>query len=164
MEVWDAYYEDGSKADTTLVRGKNIPEGLFHIIVETLIRHSDGTFLLMRRDLNKSSNPGLYEGSAGGSVLQGETVENGARREVEEETGLIINKLIPIYRFTYPKRNAITQGFITNVSGDKDNIKLQQGETIGYKWINLEDLKKFISTELYNQDHRPRLLTYLNKL
>lgn len=32
MEVWDAYYEDGSLAGCDLVRGEKIPDGLFHLV------------------------------------------------------------------------------------------------------------------------------------
>lgn len=47
MELWDAYYADGSHAGRDLIRGEPIPEGLYHLVAEVTLRHADGTFLLM---------------------------------------------------------------------------------------------------------------------
>ncbi len=88
MEIWDAYKKDGSLAGCDLYRGKSIPEGLFHIVSEVLVRHIDGTYLLMQRDWNKKGYPGLFDASARGSILKGETPYQGAVRELKEETGI----------------------------------------------------------------------------
>ncbi|HZJ89741.1 MAG TPA: NUDIX hydrolase [Bacilli bacterium] len=164
MEIWDAYYADKTLANKTLIRGEKIPHGLFHIIVETLVQHKDGTYLVMQRDYNKSSNPGLYEGSAGGSVLSGESAVKGALREVKEETGITPTSVAPIYEFIYEKEGAITLGFITIVDCKKECIKYQKGETIAHKWLTLAELKMFVDSKEYNQSHAKRLKTYLNTL
>ena len=164
MEIWDAYYADRTLANKTLIRGQKIPLGLFHIIVETLVQHKDGTYLVMQRDDNKSSNPGLYEGSAGGSVLSGETVAEGAIREVKEETGLNAKSVSPIYEFIYEEEGAITLGFVTIVDCEKECIKYQKGETIAHKWLTLDELKMFVDSKAYNGSHAKRLKTYLNTL
>ena len=91
MELWDAYDCNFKKIDgMTLVRGEesSIPEGVYHIVVLILVRHIDGQYLLMRRSPDKPY-PLYWEATAGGSVLQGETVFEGALREVREETGII---------------------------------------------------------------------------
>ncbi len=50
MELWDAYDGNFSKIDgMTLVRGNEIPDGVFHLVSEIIVRHSDGTYLLMQR-------------------------------------------------------------------------------------------------------------------
>lgn len=67
-------------------KGDKLPPGHFHIIVETLVKHTDGTYLVMQRSFTKEEAPGRYEGSAGGSVLAGETKTEAAIREVLEET------------------------------------------------------------------------------
>ena len=42
MEIWDAYLRDGTKAGVDLVRGEPIPEGLYHLVSDVLVRHRDG--------------------------------------------------------------------------------------------------------------------------
>ena len=55
MELWDGYCLDGTLADHDLVRGEPIPQGLYHLVCEILVRHIDGHYLLMQRD-PKSEN------------------------------------------------------------------------------------------------------------
>ena len=66
MELWYAYREEGTLADCNLVRGEVIPDGLFLLVSEIIVRHEDVMFLLMQRDLIKPNFPGLYVASAGG--------------------------------------------------------------------------------------------------
>ena len=69
MEKWDAYDKNLNKiSDVTLIRGQEIPEGMYHLVSEIIVKHSDGTYLLMQRDKRKNLG-GLWEASAGGSAL-----------------------------------------------------------------------------------------------
>lgn len=48
MERWDAYDRHFQKVEgVTLIRGEPIPEGLYHLVCDILVRHRDGTYLLM---------------------------------------------------------------------------------------------------------------------
>lgn len=54
MELWDAYDRDFKKIQgVTLVRGEVIPEGFFHLVCEIIVRHIDGSYLIMQRDKRK---------------------------------------------------------------------------------------------------------------
>ena len=53
MEIWDGYNPDGTLAGIDLVRGEPIPEGIYFMTVEILVRHTDGDYLLMQRDHTK---------------------------------------------------------------------------------------------------------------
>ena len=54
MEVWDAYDKDFSKiSNVTLIREKPIPDGLFHLVCDIIVKHNDGSYLLMQRDKRK---------------------------------------------------------------------------------------------------------------
>ena len=73
MERWDAYDRNFRKVEgVTLIRGEPIPEGLCHLVCDVLVRHCDGTYLLMQRDRRKHYG-GMWEATAGGSALQNET-------------------------------------------------------------------------------------------
>ena len=46
--------KDFNKIDNvTLVRGENIPDGMYHLVGEIIVKHKDGTYLLMQRDYKK---------------------------------------------------------------------------------------------------------------
>lgn len=164
MEIWDAYYEDETLAGVDLIRGQVIPEGLLHIVSEILVCHEDGDYLLMQRDFKKETYPGMYEASAGGSVLKGETPLQGALRELEEETGIQKDSLTQIYRKINGKKDAIHYGYLCMVRGDKDRIRLQEGETVSYRWLPREEFLKFADSEEFVPNGRERLSEYLESI
>ena len=49
-ELWDAYGAGLTPiAGRTLTRGEQIPEGVFHLVSDVIVRHADGSWLLMQR-------------------------------------------------------------------------------------------------------------------
>lgn len=142
MELWDAYLEDGSLAGRDLTRGQPVPKGLYHLVCCVLVRHADGTFLLMKRAAGKETWPGMYEASAGGSALKGETGEQAARRELYEETGIRAQRLTKLYARKGP--HTLYEGFLCEVDGAKDEIVLQPGETEGYRWAARDELLQML--------------------
>ena len=133
-EIWDAFYADGKLAGQDIVRGEPIPHGLYHLVVAIIVQHTDGSLLLMQRDLNKPSYPGYYECSAGGAAQKGETPEQAAVRELYEETGICAEKLTEIYRSRNHAGQALHYTYYCRTDCPKDSILLQEGETIGYLW------------------------------
>ena len=141
-EIWDAYLSNGEKAGKVLVRGELIPEGLYHLVVDVAIRHVDGDFLLMKRSQNKATDPGLYELSAGGSALKGESPFDAAKRELFEETGIVLDKFEVVNNFVHEKHKAIYYEFYGITDWDKNSILCQEGETEGFAWASEEDVKQ----------------------
>ena len=134
MELWDAYDQSENKLGFTLVRGESIPEGAFHLVCNILVRHENGKFLLMRRDLRKEGYPGMYELSAGGSALCGETPEVCAHRELLEETGIDCPRITELAKRS--NSETLYHDYYAITDCDPDSIRLQEGETIGYLWAD----------------------------
>ena len=142
MEMWDLYDEQGRKTGETWERSRvsEIPEGRYHIVCDILIRHGDGEYLLTQRDPDKEPFPGCLEASAGGSALAGETPEEAARREMKEETGLEAEHMELIGTTRRPKSRSMVYAYLAEVSGNKDAVRLQEGETVDYRWVDLPTL------------------------
>ncbi len=139
MEFWDAYNEFYQPVPgKTLIRGEPIPEGCCHLVCDVLIRHRDGTYLLMQRDPAKHLG-GLWEASAGGSVLKGETAAQGAMREAREETG-ITGKFAELGTVVDMPRRTIYVQFLCETNLPKTAVTLQAGETVDYRWVTKEEL------------------------
>ena len=134
MEIWDAYDKDGNKIGMDLIRGEDIPAGLYHMVCEVLVRHTDGDFLLMRRDPRKPSFPGLFEATAGGSAVKGEDADTCVRRELLEETGIRGEHFIPVDVIV--SGNCIYCEYFCETDCAKDSIRLQEGETVEYQWVD----------------------------
>ena len=148
MELWDAYDETGRKiAGVSLVRGQPVPEGMYHLVCEILVRHRDGEYLLMQRDPRKAHG-GMWEASAGGSVLQNETAPEAARRELKEETGIDAEDLQERGRIFSSESRTIYAEFFCLTGGPKDGIVLQEGETVDYRWVSREELQSMIDSGL----------------
>ncbi len=152
MEIWDAYNENFEKIEgITLVRGEPIPDGMFHLVCDVIVRHKDGTYLLMQRAHNKSHG-GMWETTAGGSALQGEAPLECAERELREETGIAAHNLREIGRMVnrcaYPSLHIM---YLCVTDRNKNNITLQNGETIDYKWLSRDELLKMEENDIVSK-------------
>ena len=162
MELWDALYMDGTPAGRDLVRGEPIPEGLYHLVCEILVRHTDGTYLMMLRDLEKEGYPGYWETSAGGSALKGEDKLACVRRELREETGILSDNFEEIGH--YLGKEAIVISFFCITDCDKNSVTLQEGETIDFHWATEEEFIAFVNSDKMIPPQRRHLDAWLQKM
>ncbi len=148
MEKWDLYDENFNLVKgAEMTREEAIPKGMFHLCAEILVRHTDGTYLLMQRYIKKDRG-GMWEASAGGSALQGESPLECAKRELFEETGIRAEKLTELGKIIMIEDQTILGEFLCVTDCEKDSIKLQEGETQDYKWVTLEEILAIPKTEL----------------
>lgn len=147
MEIWDAYNRDCTRAGVDLIRGEPIPPGLYHMGSEVLVRHTDGSFLVMRRDLNKPNHPGWLEATAGGALQKGETPLEGVRRELFEETGILADQFEPIGCHIYDGGQWIVWNYLCVTDWNKNAIRLQEGETIDFRWMDEKEFLAFALSE-----------------
>jgi mutator protein MutT len=76
-------------------------EKLLHRVVAVLCRNRDGEVYIHRRTATKDLFPGLYDVFVAGTVEAGETYDDAARRELEEELGITGATLEPLFRHRY---------------------------------------------------------------
>lgn len=164
MELWDAYKADGTLAGFDLIRGEKIPTGYFHMVCEAVIQHVDGDYLLMQRSFTKEIYPGAWEIGAGGSALKGESKLEAVLREVREETGIDTGKLEEIYQLIYERQQAIYYGYLLKTDYAKDDIKLQEGETIDYKWLTKKEFIEFFDTNQATPTLTERLRDFVDSI
>lgn len=147
METWDAYDENRHFINHTLVRDNPIPKGLFHLVVEAIIQHEDGSILFMQRDVNKASYPSFFEATAGGSALKGEDSLTAVQRETLEETGISLKKkdCQLIHQFTNYDYACHFDIYLAKTNIDKKAIQLQKGETSNFIWVSIDQLKNFLN-------------------
>ena len=91
MEKWDLYTRKRECTGREQIRGEDIPEGLYHLVVHVWLKNHQGQYLISKRSADRPTHPLMWE-CPGGSVLLGETSLHGAVREVEEEVGV---RLVP---------------------------------------------------------------------
>lgn len=160
MELWDAYDAHLNViGGQVLVRGEKIPKGAYHLVSEVIVRHQDGTYLLTQREPRKNLG-GMWEATAGGSALQGESPLECAKRELREETGIVTDDFIEVGRVLHQRHQTYYVNYLCHTDIDKDSIILQEGETSAYKWVTAEELRQMSREELATQ----RILNFIEEL
>lgn len=150
-ELWDAYDKTWRKIEgLTLVRDEAISDGVYHLVCDVAVKHRDGSYLLMQRDHRKPYG-GMWELSAGGSALKGETAFDCAVRELREETGLSAVILEEIGRVVSDATHCLYGEYLCVTDCNKDAIVLQEGETVDYRWVERSVLLQMNREELVSE-------------
>ena len=135
-EIWDAYDKEFNRIeDVKLIRGEVVPAGMYHLVCDIIVKHVDGTYLLMQRAYEKHCG-GMWELTAGGSALEGETPLECAVRELKEETGIVSCDLQELGRLVHDGHRSLYVEYLCITDWDKNAVSLQKGETIDYKWVD----------------------------
>jgi len=146
---------------------KNIRKKVGHdriiIVGAGVLIYKDNMVLLQKRkdDLTWSTH--------GGSVDLGENVEEAARRELKEETGLVAGKLDLLGVFsgkhlmhTYPNGDKVYIIEVNYACNDfSGDLLPDPDEVLELKWFDLNDLPK-VKNKAFN-DRMNDFINYLNK-
>ena len=90
MELWNLYNERRELTGRDHIRGEEVPQGFYHLVVHIWIRNSKGEYLISQRSADRPTFPLMWE-CVGGSVTKGEDSLTGALRETKEEVGLTLS-------------------------------------------------------------------------
>lgn len=151
MELWDAYDENFNLIEgVTLTRGEKIDDDIFHLVCDIIVRHADGDYLIMQRDARKHYG-GMWEATAGGSALAGESPLQCAMRELFEETGIRANTLTEVGRVVDENYHSAYVEYLCVTDCDKDSVKLQEGETSDFRWVDKDTLLNMKNDELITE-------------
>lgn len=149
-EMWDAYDEKEQPLGYQVPRSmaKSLPDGVYHVVVTVYTMMPDNCFLITQRSKNKTY--AMKWEATGGSLLAGETPVEGARRELEEETGILAaqEQLIEVYKYVDSGRQVIYHTFIAKLN-TAAKIHLQFGETADYRLLPYNALKDFIKSDMF---------------
>ena len=159
-ELWDAYDKKFNKIENiTLVKGELIPDGIYHLVSEVIVKHVDGSYLLMQRDFRKHYG-GKWELTACGSALKGENALDCAIRELKEETGICSQDLQEVEKIIHDNHRSLYVVYLCIVDINKNDITLQDSETIDYKWIDETSLLQMDENDIASS----RTLNVIKKL
>lgn len=130
-------------------------KGLLHAEVHVWFYTPDGQMIFQHRAKDKDTWPDLLDATVGGHVEVGDTYEQTALKECEEETGTVIKPQDLIFLRTtvtssldevtgmtnHPRRNVYAYCY----KGDPMHLKIEEGKALGFetwpidKLLNLSD-------------------------
>lgn len=141
-------------------------KGLLHAEVHVWFYTPDGQIIFQHRAKDKDTWPDLLDATVGGHVEVGDTYEETALKECEEETGTVIKPEDLIFLRTtitssldevtgmtnHPRRNVYAYCY----KGDLKDLKIEEGKALGFeawpidKLLNLseEEATRFIPSIL----------------
>lgn len=100
--------------------------------------------LCQQRSFKKDENPGKWQSYFGGHVNVGESYDENAAREVQEELGITIS--IKDLRAICIRKNEthkhFGQVYLLRWDGDISKLTFNDGEVAQVKWISVDELKR----------------------
>ena len=146
MELFDLYDCRRRPTGQTMIRGERTPTGCYRLVVHICIFNSKGEMLIQQRQSFKEGWPNLWDISVGGSVIAGETSQQGAHRELLEELGLDVDfsEMVPALITTF------TQGFddiyVLNMELEPARLRLQESEVQAARWATKEEVLELLDS------------------
>lgn len=140
MELWDAYDIQRHKTGQTLARGEAVPAGAYHLAVHVCLFSAENKMLIQRRQPFKKEWPGLWDLTAGGSALLGETSQAAAQREVEEELGIRLDLEGVRPQLTVTFEEGFDDLYLLEREADLAALRLQPEEVADARWATQEEI------------------------
>lgn len=160
MERFDAFDEHGKALGFDLIRGHEHPDGAYHKVVQIYTFNSEGQVLITLRDPRKTFG-GLWEVTAG-SVIKGETENEGALRELKEETGIEVQASELILFNHHIEQDTLWYTYMVKVSSNP-KITLQVYETVDYRWVSLDEFNHLMLNNAFPAPMKERHTNALEK-
>lgn len=118
---------------------------LLHRSTYIIVINSSGQILIQKRSMQKDVYPGYYDPTTGGVVKAGESYEENAIRELEEEIGVTGVKLNALwdFRINQDQCNVWGRAFWVQYDGE---IQLVDGEVTEYLFLDRSEIDHFFAT------------------
>jgi 8-oxo-dGTP pyrophosphatase MutT (NUDIX family) len=141
------------------MRAKRLPHRSTYI----LVFNSRGELYIQKRTMTKDVFPGYYDTAAGGVVLAGESYEQGAERELEEEMGIRGVPLTPLFDFYFEHEHTRLWGRAFSCRYDGE-VVLQADEVESGAFVPIADVLRRAETEPFTPDGLHVFRRYLDGL
>ena len=148
LDIWDA---DGQPTGKKCLKDEAHQKGWFHPTVHIWLYTNTPSLLLQKRSLNKQTFPGLWDVSVAGHVIAGESIIDGALREIKEEIGLDIKEIHLMLLDVRKNTNRFDNGiidcefqhvFLAKLDTAVSNLKIQEAEVDCVRLFSFEELQK----------------------
>ena len=154
MEQWDLLDENGNLTGKTMIRGRSMRAGQYHLVVHIWVVDHAGRILLQRRAPTRRLMPGVWA-ATGGSAVAGENSETAARRELEEELSIVTKPGEMQHVAHLRRRNAFTDVWVLKRDIDETTLTLQAEEVAEVRWVTEQELRVMIVKGEFHNYGRP---------
>ena len=142
MEFWDVYDKNRRPKGYKIMRGgdRRLGKDEYHLTCHVCLFSTDGRMLIQKRADFKGLWGGLWDITAGGSVLAGETTREGAARELFEEIGVSAEFNVGTPAMTFYHRECISDYYFTVRDVEPDALCLQSSEVSRVTYASRDEI------------------------
>lgn len=145
MEKWDVYNKDRERTGKTMNRGDAFEQGAYHLVIHVCMFNHLGEMLIQQRQPDKEDWKNMWDITVGGSAIAGETSQQAAQREVNEEIGYRLNLLNTRPALTVSFENGFDDYYLIESDVNISNLSLPTEEVKQVKWASKEEVIEMIS-------------------
>lgn len=134
---------------------------MLHKVVHVLVFNSSGSLLLQKRSANKDVAPGMWDTSVGGHVSAGEDILFSARREMEEELGVVPQELEYLYAYIHsnPYETELVNTYRCTYDGE---ISFNREEIDEVRFWKLEEIRQSVGKGRLSSNFEHEFRIYIN--
>lgn len=148
MELWDVYDIDRNKTGKIVAKNElksPLQDNEYGMVVDVAIFNSNNEMLIQKRQTTKSKYPNLWDISAGGHALAGESSQEAIERELFEELGYRYDFSEERPYFTINYKKDFGDIYILNIDNiDLSDLKIQVDEVQNVTWATKDEILQLI--------------------
>jgi isopentenyl-diphosphate delta-isomerase type 1 len=172
MEYIDVFDEFNNATGKIKEKNQAHEDGDFHRTAHIWIINDKNELLLQKRSATKKSHPNCWDISAAGHIQSGESVVQGALREIKEELGINVNenelKYIATIKSTKnPKNKEFGYVYLLKCNKKVEEYIFEDDEVSEVKYVYFEDLEKMVNKKieglLIHTEEFEKLFQYIRK-
>lgn len=154
-EFIDILNKEGIETGKSCLKSEIHTKGHYHNTAHVWFYTKNGEILLAQRDANKLLYPLLWDVSVAGHIDAGESIEQGAIREIKEEIGLTISEndlyKIGVFECFQSYDNGIVDNefhhtYLIELKADLNQLSPQKGEVAALKLVTINEFKKILNS------------------
>lgn len=149
METWDLYDKNRQLTVKKAIRGQELPSGYYHIVVHICFFNDDGKMLIQHRQPFKEGWSNRWDIGVGGSAVAGETTQDAAHRETNEEIGLNYDFSSVHPALTVNHRCVYDDYYIVRKNIDTEKLHLQYEEVSEVRWADEKEILDMIDGDTF---------------
>lgn len=144
MEQIDLYDENRILLGRQMDRSQATPSGSYRLVVHVALFNPAGELLIQRRSPAKQLCPGLWDLTAAGGVMAGESSRQAAERETAEELGYALNLGGQRAALTVNFDEGFDDFFVAVREVELSALCLQTEEVAEVRWVSLDQAETLL--------------------
>ena len=149
MEIRDLYDANKNLTGKTFVKGEQVPDGYYYLIVAVILENSNGEFLIQKRVPRKGGKWAL----TAGHPKSGENSFEGLCSEVFEELGIDISKDKLELIETWINNDQIFDIYYLKKDINLEDIIIQEEEVNGVRYASYDEIIEMNSNGEFHENH-----------